>query len=46
MRIEWLLKIKEEVTKKLKVGFIKPVHQAEWIENIVLVPKKDRQCGF
>ena len=43
MRIEWLLKIKEEVTKKLKVGFIKPVHQAKWIDNIVLVPKKDRQ---
>ena len=26
MRIEWLLKIKEEVTKQLKVGFIKPVY--------------------
>ena len=26
MRIEWLLKIKEEVTKQLKVGFIKLVH--------------------
>ena len=25
MRTEWLLKIKEEVTKQLKVGFIKPV---------------------
>ena len=41
MRIEWLLKIKEEVTKQLKVGFIKPVHQAEWIANVVPVPKKD-----
>ena len=28
MRTEWLLKIKEDVTKQLKVGFIKPVHQA------------------
>ena len=47
MRIEWLLQIKEEVTKQLKVGFIKPVHQAEWIGNVVPVPKKDgkvRMC--
>ena len=41
MKTEWLLKIKEEVTKQLKVGFIKPVHQVEWIANIVPVPKKD-----
>ena len=26
MRTKWLLKIKEEVIKQLKVGFIKPVH--------------------
>jgi len=26
MRTEWLLKIKEEVTKQLRVGFIKPIH--------------------
>jgi len=25
----------------LKVGFIKPVHQAEWIAYVVPVPKKD-----
>ena len=37
MRIEWLLKIKEEVMKQLKVGFIKPVHQAEWIANVIPV---------
>ena len=41
MRIEWLLKIKEEVTKQLKVGFFKLMHQAEWIANVVHVPKKD-----
>ena len=41
MRTEWLLKIKEEVTKQLKVRFIKPINQAEWIANVVLVPKKD-----
>ena len=47
MRTEWLLKIIEEVTKQLKVGFIKLVHQAEWIANVVPVPKKDakvRMC--
>ena len=40
-------KIKEEVTKQLKVGFIKLVHQAEWIANVVPVLKKDgkvRMC--
>ena len=43
MRIEWLLKIKEEVNKQLKVGFIKPVHQAKWIANVMLLPKKDKK---
>ena len=41
------LKIKEEVTKHLKVGFIKSMHQAEWIANVVPIPKKDgkiRMC--
>ena len=41
IRTECLLKIKEEVTKQLKVGFIKPVNQAEWIANVMPVPKKD-----
>ena len=47
MRSEWLLKIKEEVTKQLKVGFIKPVNQVEWIANVMPMPKKDvmvRMC--
>ena len=47
MRTEWLLKIKEEVIKQLKVRFIKPMHQAKWITNVVPVPKKDgkvRMC--
>jgi len=25
----------------LKVGFIKPIHQAEWIANVMPAPKKD-----
>ena len=34
-------------TEQLKVGFIKLVHQVEWIANVVPVPKKDgkvRMC--
>ena len=41
MRTKWLFKIKEEVTKQLKVGFIKPMHQAKWVANVVTVPKKN-----
>ena len=41
LRTEWLLKIKEEFTKQLMVGFIKPVHQAEWVVNVVPIPMKD-----
>ena len=34
MKAKWLLVIKERVTKQLKVGFIKPLHQAKWIANV------------
>ena len=47
MRTEWLLKIKEKVTRQLKVGFNKPIHQVKWIANVVPIPKKDgkvRMC--
>ena len=47
MRTKWLLKIKKEVAKQLKAAFIKPIHQVEWIVNVVPVPKKDgkvRMC--
>ena len=37
------LKIKEEVIKQLKVGFIKLVHQAEQVANVMPVPKKDEK---
>ena len=45
MRIEWLLKIKEEATNQLKVAFIKLVHQAKWIANVVPVPKRMKREG-
>ena len=41
MRTKWILKIKEEVTKQLKV--VKPVHQAKWIANVVPIPKKEEK---
>ena len=27
----------------MKVGFIKPLHQVDWIANVVPVPKKDEK---
>ncbi len=41
MKPEWMLKIKEEVVKQLKAGFIKAVSQTNWVANVVPIPKKD-----
>jgi hypothetical protein len=41
MKLEWMLKIKKEVIKQLKAGFIKAVNQTGWVANVVPVPKKD-----
>ena len=35
------LKVKDEIQKLLKVGFIRPTSYAEWISNIVPVMKKN-----
>jgi hypothetical protein len=40
MKPEWMLKIKEEVIKELKAGFIKVVSQTDWVANVVLVQRK------
>ncbi|XP_077248956.1 uncharacterized protein LOC143888427 [Tasmannia lanceolata] len=45
--LEWALKIIDEVTKQLEVGFLEVVEYPEWLANIVPVPKKDgkvRMC--
>jgi hypothetical protein len=34
-------KVKEEIDKLLRVGFIRPVKQAIWLSPIVVVPKKN-----
>ncbi|OVA14986.1 GHMP kinase N-terminal domain [Macleaya cordata] len=47
LRPEWMLKIKEEVTKQFNAGFLATVQYSDWLANIVPVPKKDgkvRMC--
>ncbi|KAK5826749.1 hypothetical protein PVK06_021679 [Gossypium arboreum] len=41
MRLDVLLKIKEEVKKQFDAGFLQVVKYSEWVANIVPVPKKD-----
>lgn len=47
MRPEWTFKIKEEVEKQLKAGFLVVTEYPKWLANIVPVQKKDgrvRMC--
>ena len=41
MRLNIMLKIRDEVKKQFDVGFLQEVKYSEWVANIVLVPKKD-----
>ncbi|KAK8578866.1 hypothetical protein V6N12_069210 [Hibiscus sabdariffa] len=41
MRVDVLLKIKEEVKKQFDADFLQVVKYSEWVANIVPVPKKD-----
>ena len=41
MKLEWTLKIKEEVEKQYNAGFLRVVNYPEWLANVVPVPKKD-----
>ena len=43
MKAEILLKIKEEVNKQFDVGFLKVAKYPEWVDNIVLVLRKDEK---
>ena len=43
MKLEWTLKIKEEVEKQYNVGFLRLVNYPEWLANVVPVPKKDEK---
>ena len=47
MKLEWTLKIKEEVEKQYNAGFLRVVNYLEWLANVVPVLKKDgkvRMC--
>ena len=47
IKLEWTLKIKEEVEKQYNMGFWRVVNYPEWLANVVLVSKKDgkvRMC--
>ena len=41
MNPNYAAKVKEEIDKLLRVGFIRPVKQATWFSLIVVVPKKN-----
>ena len=48
MNPNYATKVKEEIDKLLRVGFIRPVKKATWLSPIVVVPKKNgkiRVCG-
>ena len=42
MKLEMLLKIKEKVKKQFDAGFLKVAKYPEWVANIALIPKKDK----
>ena len=41
MNPNYAVKLKEEIDKLLRFGFIHPVKQATWLSPIVVVPKKN-----
>ena len=46
MNPNYVVKVKEEIDKLLRVGFIRPVTQATWLSLIVVVPKKNKKFWF
>ena len=47
VKLEMLLKIKQEVKKQLDAGFLEVSKYPQWVANIVPIPKKDgkvRMC--
>ena len=41
MNPNYAAKVKEEIDKLLRLGFIRPVKQTTWLSPIVVVPKKN-----
>ena len=46
MNPNYAAKVKEEIDKLLRVGFIRPVKKATWLSPIVVVPKKNGKIRF
>ena len=38
-------RVKEEIDKLLKIGFIHPVKRATWLSSIIIVPKKNAKIS-
>ena len=43
MNLNYTAKVKEEIDKLLRVGFIRPIKRATWLSLIIVVPKKNGQ---
>ena len=41
IRPDWMLKIKEEITRQIDAGFFMVTEYPQWVANVVPVPKKD-----
>ena len=41
MNLNYVPKVKEEIDKLLRVGFIRPVKKTTWLCPIVVLPKKN-----
>ena len=41
LKLEWSLKVNEEVIKQFEASFIMVVNYLTWLANVVLMPKKD-----
>ena len=41
LNLSYGVKVKEEINKLVRVGFIPPVKRATWLSPIVVVPKKN-----
>ena len=46
MNPNYAAKVKEEIDKLLRVGFIRPVKRATWLSPVVVVPKKNGKIYF
>ena len=43
IRPDWMLKIKEEITRQIDAGFLMVTEYPQWVANVVPVPKKDEK---